>query len=121
MCCCRRDSKRDSFCYALGLAEMRGLLDLGRTRNSILAVDREDRSTAFDPAGRRERERSAELFSTKEMTRLIQSLAALRRRLLCSTRRLAVTSTRRSGPVVGRSCSWSRPTGPARRSGGSLD
>ena len=69
------DSKRDSFCYALGLAEMRGLLDL--VANPIdpaaLIVKTPIERLSILPVGR-DRERSAELFSTKEMTRLIQSL-----------------------------------------------
>lgn len=70
------DSKRDSFCYALGLAEMRGLLDLvanPRLDPSPLIVKTPIERLSILPVGR-ERERSAELFSTKEMTRLIQSL-----------------------------------------------
>ena len=70
------DSKRDSFCYALGLAEMRGLLDLvanPKLDPSPLIVKTPIERLSILPVGR-ERERSAELFSTKEMTRLIQSL-----------------------------------------------
>ena len=70
------DSKRDSFCYALGLAEMRGLLDLvanPKLDPSPLIVKTPIDRLSILPVGR-ERERSAELFSTKEMTRLIQSL-----------------------------------------------
>jgi len=70
------DSKRDSFCYSLGLAESRGLLDLvanSRLDPSPLIVKTPIERLSILPVGR-ERERSAELFSTKEMTRLIQSL-----------------------------------------------
>jgi receptor protein-tyrosine kinase len=70
------DSKRDSFCYALGLAESRGLLDLvanPKLDPSSLIVKTPIERLSILPVGR-ERERSAELFSTKEMTRLIQSL-----------------------------------------------
>jgi receptor protein-tyrosine kinase len=70
------DSKRDSFCYALGLAENRGLLDLvanPKLDPSPLIVKTPIDRLSILPVGR-ERERSAELFSTKEMTRLIQSL-----------------------------------------------
>ena len=70
------DSKRDSFCYSLGLAEMRGLLDLvanPKLDPSPLIVKTPIDRLSILPVGR-ERERSAELFSTKEMTRLIQSL-----------------------------------------------
>jgi receptor protein-tyrosine kinase len=70
------DSKRDSFCYSLGLAEARGLLDLvanNKLDPAPLIVKTPIERLSILPVGR-ERERSAELFSTKEMTRLIQSL-----------------------------------------------
>ena len=70
------DSKRDSFCYSLGLAESRGLLDLvsnPKLDPAPLIVKTPIGRLSILPVGR-ERERSAELFSTKEMTRLIQSL-----------------------------------------------
>jgi receptor protein-tyrosine kinase len=70
------DSKRDSICFALGLAENRGLLDLvanPKLDPSPLIVKTPIDRLSILPVGR-ERERSAELFSTKEMTRLIQSL-----------------------------------------------
>lgn len=70
------DSKRDSVCYALGLAENCGLLDLvanPKLDPSPLIVKTPIDRLSILPVGR-ERERSAELFSTKEMTRLIQSL-----------------------------------------------
>jgi receptor protein-tyrosine kinase len=70
------DSKRDSICYGLGLAQSRGLLDLAADPKldpgSMIIKSPIDRLSIL-PVGR-ERERSAELFSTKEMTRLIQSL-----------------------------------------------
>ncbi|HEX2940782.1 MAG TPA: hypothetical protein VHO91_07020, partial [Rhodopila sp.] len=70
------DSKRDSICYALGLAQSRGLLDLAANPKldpaPLIARTPIERLSIL-PVGR-ERERSAELFSTKEMTRLIQSL-----------------------------------------------
>ncbi|MFO1027310.1 MAG: hypothetical protein U1E70_19205 [Acetobacteraceae bacterium] len=70
------DSKRDSICYSLGLAQARGLLDLASNSKldpSGLIVQTPIDKLTILPVGR-ERERSAELFSTKEMTRLIQSL-----------------------------------------------
>jgi protein-tyrosine kinase len=70
------DSKRDSVCYSLGLAQSRGLLDLASNPKldpgPLIVRTPIDKLTIL-PVGR-ERERSAELFSTKEMTRLIQSL-----------------------------------------------
>lgn len=70
------DSKRDSICYSLGLAQARGLLDLAANPKldpAPLMVKTPIERLSILPVGR-ERERSAELFSTKEMTRLIQSL-----------------------------------------------
>jgi protein-tyrosine kinase len=70
------DSKRDSICYSLGLAQARGLLDLAANPKldpAPLIVKTPIARLSILPVGR-ERERSAELFSTKEMTRLIQSL-----------------------------------------------
>ncbi len=70
------DSKRDSVCYSLGLAQSRGILDLAANPKldpSPLIVRSPIERLSIMPVGR-ERERSAELFSTKEMTRLIQSL-----------------------------------------------
>jgi receptor protein-tyrosine kinase len=70
------DSKRDSICYSLGLAQARGLLDLAANTKldpAPLIVKTPIERLSILPVGR-ERERSAELFSTKEMTRLIQSL-----------------------------------------------
>jgi protein-tyrosine kinase len=70
------DSKRDSICYSFGLAQARGLLDLAANPKldpAPLIVKTPIERLSILPVGR-ERERSAELFSTKEMTRLIQSL-----------------------------------------------
>jgi protein-tyrosine kinase len=70
------DSKRDSICYSLGLAQARGLLDLAANPKldpAPLIVKTPIERLSILPVGR-ERERSAELFSTKEMTRQIQSL-----------------------------------------------
>jgi receptor protein-tyrosine kinase len=70
------DSKRDSICYSFGLSQARGLLDLAANPKldpAPLIVKTPIERLSILPVGR-ERERSAELFSTKEMTRLIQSL-----------------------------------------------
>ncbi len=70
------DPKRDSICYRLGLAQARGLLDLAADAKldpSLLIVTTPVERLSILPVGR-ERDRIAELFSTKEMTRLIQSL-----------------------------------------------
>jgi protein-tyrosine kinase len=100
------DSKRDSFCYALGLAEMRGLLDLvanPKLDPSPLIVKTPIERLSILPVGR-ERERSAELFSTKEMTRLIQSLGrryADRLLLLDAPPCLSTSDPAVLAPVVG--------------------
>jgi receptor protein-tyrosine kinase len=100
------DSKRDSFCYALGLAEMRGLLDLvanPKLDPSPLIVKTPIDRLSILPVGR-ERERSAELFSTKEMTRLIQSLGrryADRLLVLDSPPCLSTSDPAVLAPVVG--------------------
>jgi protein-tyrosine kinase len=70
------DSKRDSICYSLGLAQALGLLDLAADAKldpSQVIVRTPIERLSILPMGR-ERDRSAELFSSKEMTRLIQSL-----------------------------------------------
>ncbi|WP_428486048.1 hypothetical protein [Rhodopila sp.] len=70
------DSKRDSLCYSLGLAQARGLLDLAsdpKLDPASLILKCPIERLSILPIGR-ERERSAELFSTKEMTQVIQSL-----------------------------------------------
>jgi protein-tyrosine kinase len=70
------DSKRDSVCHSLGLAQAPGLLDLAadpRLDPTPLIVKTPIERLSILPIGQ-ERERSAELFSLKAMTRLIQSL-----------------------------------------------
>ena len=70
------DSKHDSICNALGLAQSRGLLDLAADPQldpTPLIVKTPIERLSILPVGR-ERERSAELFSGNDMTRLIQSL-----------------------------------------------
>lgn len=70
------DSKRDSICYSLGLVQAQGILDLAATPtldSASLIVNTPIERLSILPVGR-ERERSAELFSGKEMTRLIQTL-----------------------------------------------
>jgi protein-tyrosine kinase len=70
------DPKRDSLCRALGLAEQRGLLDLAADPKldpgPLMARTPAERLSIL-PAGR-ERQRGAQLFSTRNMTRLIQDL-----------------------------------------------
>jgi protein-tyrosine kinase len=70
------DSKRESLCHALGVADAPGILDLAAdpTMDPAKVIMR----TAIDhllflPVGR-ERTRSPELFASREMTRLIQTL-----------------------------------------------
>ena len=100
------DSKRDSFCYSLGLAESRGLLDLvanPKLDPAPLIVRTPIERLSILPVGR-ERERSAELFSTKEMTRLIQSLGrryADRLLLLDAPPCLSTSDPAVLAPVVG--------------------
>ena len=70
------DSKRDSICYSLGLAQAPGLLDLAANPEldpALMIVKTPIQRLSVLPVGR-ERERSAELFSTQDMTRLIQNL-----------------------------------------------
>jgi protein-tyrosine kinase len=70
------DSKRDSICQALGLADAPGVLDLAANPNMdpnevILRTDIENLSLL--PVGQ-ERGRSSELFASRDMTQLIQRL-----------------------------------------------
>ena len=70
------DSKRNSFCYPLGLADSPGLLDLAanpRLDAGQCIVKTPIERLSILPVGR-ERERGPELFSSKEMARLIQAL-----------------------------------------------
>jgi receptor protein-tyrosine kinase len=70
------DSKRDSICYPMGLADAPGLLDLAANPKldpSTLIVRTPIDQLSILPIGR-ERERSPVLFSSQEMIRLIQSL-----------------------------------------------
>ncbi len=70
------DSKRDSFCQALGLADAPGLLDLAANPSldpaSVLLKTEIEHLTIL-PVGQ-ERGRSPELFASRDMTQLIQSL-----------------------------------------------
>ena len=70
------DSKRDSLCHSLGIADAPGILDLAAdpTLDPAKVIMR----TAIDhmlflPIGRH-RTRSPELFASREMTRLVQTL-----------------------------------------------
>ncbi len=70
------DSKRDSICYSLGLAQAGGLLDLAADPAldpTPWIIKTPIERLSILPVGR-ERERSAELFSTRQMTGLIQTL-----------------------------------------------
>lgn len=70
------DSKRDSICYPMGLADAPGLLDLAANPKldpSPLLVRTPIEQLSILPIGR-ERERSPVLFSSTEMIRLIQNL-----------------------------------------------
>jgi receptor protein-tyrosine kinase len=70
------DSKRDSICYPMGLADAPGLLDLAANPKldpGPLIVRTPIEQLSILPIGR-ERERSPVLFSSHEMIRLIQNL-----------------------------------------------
>jgi protein-tyrosine kinase len=70
------DSKRDSVCCRLGLSQARGLLDLAANPKldaTPLLVPSPIEQFSILPIGG-ERERSAELFSSNEMSRQIQNL-----------------------------------------------
>lgn len=70
------DSKRDSICYPMGLADAPGLLDLAadpKLDPGPMIVKTPIEQLSILPIGR-ERERSPVLFSSHEMVRLIQSL-----------------------------------------------
>jgi len=70
------DSKRDSICYPMGLADAPGLLDLAadpRLDPAPLVIRTPIEQLSILPIGR-ERERSPVLFSSAEMIRLIKSL-----------------------------------------------
>jgi receptor protein-tyrosine kinase len=100
------DSKRDSICTALGLGEARGLLDLvadPRLDPGPLIIKTPIERLSILPVGR-ERERSAELFSTREMSRLIQSLGrryADRLLILDASPCLSTSDPAVLAPVVG--------------------
>jgi receptor protein-tyrosine kinase len=70
------DSKRDSICYPMGLADAPGLLDLAANPKldpGPLIVRTPIEQLSILPIGR-ERERSPVLFSSQEMIKLIQNL-----------------------------------------------
>jgi protein-tyrosine kinase len=70
------DSKRDSICYPMGLADAPGLLDLAANPKldpGPLIIKTPIDQLSILPIGR-ERERSPVLFSSQEMIRLIQNL-----------------------------------------------
>ncbi|MBV9249022.1 MAG: chromosome partitioning protein ParA [Acetobacteraceae bacterium] len=71
------DCKPDSLCYPLGLGEAPGLLDLvadPRLEPAAVIVSTPIERLSILPVGR-DRERSPELFSSKDLPRLIQNLA----------------------------------------------
>jgi protein-tyrosine kinase len=70
------DSKRDSICYPMGLADAPGLLDLAANPKldpGPLIIKTPIDQLSILPIGR-ERERSPVLFSSQEMIKLIQNL-----------------------------------------------
>lgn len=70
------DSKRDSVCQALGLADAPGVLDLAANPSldpAEVILRTEIEHLSLLPVGR-ERDRSSELFASRDMTKLIQRL-----------------------------------------------
>lgn len=70
------DSKRDSICQAFGLADAAGVLDLAGNPSidpSDVILKTQIDGMSFLPVGQ-DRNRSSELFASKDMTQLIQSL-----------------------------------------------
>lgn len=70
------NSKRNSICQALGLADAAGVLDLAgnpTTDPADVILKTQIDGLSFLPVGQ-ERNRSSELFASKDMTQLIQSL-----------------------------------------------
>ncbi len=70
------DSKRDSICQALGLADAPGLLDLAADPEldpGDVILQHRIENLSILPVGQ-ERGRSPELFASRDMTQLIQSL-----------------------------------------------
>jgi receptor protein-tyrosine kinase len=70
------DSKRDSICQALGLADAPGVLDLAANPNldpNEVILRTEIEHLSLLPVGQ-ERGRSSELFASRDMTQLIQRL-----------------------------------------------
>jgi protein-tyrosine kinase len=100
------DPKRDSLFCALGLAETRGLLDLAADPKldpaPLMARTPAERLSIL-PAGW-ERQRGAQLFSTRNMTRLIQDLGcryADRLLILDASPCLSTSDPAVLAPVVG--------------------
>jgi receptor protein-tyrosine kinase len=100
------DSKRDSFCHALGLADAPGLLDLAANPaldpGSVLLKTEIEHLTIL-PVGQ-ERSRSPELFASRDMTQLIQSLGRRysdRLLILDSAPCLSTSDPASLAPVVG--------------------
>ncbi len=100
------DSKRDSICQALGLADAPGVLDLaanpGLDPNEVILRTEIDNLSLL-PVGQ-ERGRSSELFASRDMTQLIQRLGRRysdRLLILDSAPCLSTSDPAALAPIVG--------------------
>jgi receptor protein-tyrosine kinase len=100
------DSKRDSICQALGLADAPGVLDLAANPsldpNEVILRTGIDKLSLL-PVGR-ERGRSSELFASRDMTQLIQRLGRRysdRLLILDSAPCLSTSDPAALAPIVG--------------------
>src|SRR5271166_34326 len=100
------DSKRDSICQALGLADAPGVLDLASNPNldpNEVILRTEIENLSLLPVGQ-ERGRSSELFASRDMTQLIQRLGRRysdRLLVLDSAPCLSTSDPAALAPVVG--------------------
>jgi protein-tyrosine kinase len=100
------DSKRDSICQALGLADAPGVLDLAANPNldpNEVILRTEIENLSLLPVGQ-ERGRSSELFASRDMTQLIQRLGRRysdRLLVLDSAPCLSTSDPAALAPVVG--------------------